>query len=172
MIWIIIICLIAIAAGVAASSSSKKETRKPVRTFDYYERHGITLPTETPNPEPARSDLTEEILFEVVGVGKRPKHIRKQAADLQIGDDLELMVGFRGNKHIVEVVAGFERIGYVDEDDAEEVYQAIVHGDEYECKVFTCEADWDTDVTAAGNFVDVVADVWISALMKFKPVKT
>lgn len=169
MIWIILICLLAVAAGVAASSSSKKETRKPARSFNNYERHDVALPAETPKAEPAQPELTEEIFFDVVGVEKRPKHIRRQAADLQEGDELELMVGFKGNRHIVEVHAGFERIGYVDEDDAEEVYQAFVHSDKTDCRVFSVFADWDTDVTAAGNFVEVVTDVEISAILKYKP---
>ncbi len=176
MVTVIIIIALFVVAAIAASTSARNEKNKkakiPTRVLDYYERHEKNLPNVTSDEKHSSAELTEEILFEVVGIDNRPAHIRQIVANLQPEEELELMVGFKGNQHIVEVFADFYRIGYVEDDAVEDIYRVIVNDGKYECKVFANDVDWDSEITENGDFEDIVSEIYLSALFRYEPLET
>lgn len=156
--------------GIIASRSSNKqqsENRKRV-TWSDYERAGIRLPDE----QKRENDpfLTEEIYFDVVDIDRRSKKARRIAGELTDGDALELEIEFKRKTDFeIKVYADYEWIGYVEDAYKQEIYDLLLHGnDNYRCTVYSVNPYWDSDVTDAGNFVEFVSDVDLTAYLRYE----
>lgn len=113
----------------------------------------------------------ETLLFNVNGTKFLSKKIIKVIAeDVKSGDLLELERE-PSNKHdpfAVKVFYDDQFIGYVEREFSEEVSKLIDSGVDYDCEVFDCSAEWDTNYTDSGREVEYVSSIDLLAEITIK----
>lgn len=169
----VILIIISIGVGVHSSEKSKKRDINQKKAFDSYLNSSMNVSDNKPEYFYSDIDLkskrSESIYFDVVDVDNRSKSARKTAAELAMNDQLELEVDFSKKKDRIRVLSDGKWIGYVEDGFTEEVKNVILHGNNnYECLVVSAFAEWDDDITDAGNIIEFVADVDITAELQYE----
>lgn len=111
----------------------------------------------------------KDILFSVSGIMFRPKSIIRMV-DREVYDGVVLTLECEPNNkydaHAVKVLYDNKMIGYVERDFSEKVSLIVNSGDEYECIVFSCFSESDTDYTDSGREIEVITSVNLIAELK------
>lgn len=61
--------------------------------------------------------------------------------------------------HAVKVLYDNKMIGYVERDFSEEISKIVNSGEDYECKVFFCFSESDTDFTDSGREIEIITSI-------------
>lgn len=110
------------------------------------------------------------IMFNVNGTMFLSKKIIKMVAnDVGSGDYLELEPEptNKYDPHAVKVFYDDQFIGYVERDFSEDVSKLIDSGVDYDCEVFDCSAEWDSDITDSGREIEFVTSIDLIAEIKY-----
>lgn len=104
----------------------------------------------------------DSLYFNVKGIMHRPKKIIRMVAENAGSNDELTLERDPSNIHDSTAVKVFyegEWIGYVERDFCEDVSKILVSDKDYNCKVVSCFADWDSDITDSGREIEFVTDI-------------
>lgn len=109
-----------------------------------------------------KEKVMDSFYFNVKGIMYRPKKTVKLVAEYAGMDDVLELKREPSNKYDSNAVKVFydgEWIGYVERDLSEQISELLELDKDFECKVVSCYADWDSDITDSGREVEFVTDI-------------